>query len=71
MGVHVSFSENDNIVAKTRKKLGLSQADMAKLLHLSVSTISPLEKGKNRITGPLELLCKLLLENPDILKNVS
>lgn len=65
------FSENDNLVAQVRKMLGMKQIELAKLFHLSDCGISQFESGKCKISGPVEVLCKLILDDPDIVKRIS
>lgn len=66
MGAPLEFSDADNIVAITRKKLGISQEEFAKMIGLTRGAISQFENGKREISGPVKLLCKILQKNPDI-----
>jgi len=60
MGAPVELSTANNIVAETRRRLGISQAKLASMLKLTGGAVSQFETGKRRISGPVEELCRLL-----------
>lgn len=45
-----------------RRKLGLSQSQLAKLLGVWPNTVAHWDRGDKPIPGPIELCMKLLLE---------
>jgi DNA-binding transcriptional regulator YiaG len=45
-----------------RLALGLTQAQLAKVLKVQTNTVAMWDRGVKRITGPVELCMKLLLE---------
>ncbi len=51
-----------NNVAEVRKKKGLSQADLAKLVGVSRNTISSIETGQYEPTAKLALLLCVALD---------
>ena len=67
MGAPLELSPADNIVAETRRKLNVSQAELGKILGLTQAAIGQFENGKRKISGPVERLCKILQTHPDIL----
>jgi len=71
MGRPVIMPAADNIVAETRRKLNVSQEELAAMLQLTRGAISHFESGKCKISGPVKLLCKLLLKHPDILAGLE
>ncbi|MCL1889116.1 MAG: helix-turn-helix domain-containing protein [Desulfovibrionaceae bacterium] len=71
MGAPLEFSPADNIVAETRRKLNISQAELAAMLKLTHGAISQFESGKRKISGPVGLLCKILLKHPAILSKLG
>lgn len=66
IGAPLEFSDSDNIVAITRKKLQISQEEFAKMIGLTRGAISQFENGKREISGPVKLICKILQKNPNI-----
>jgi DNA-binding transcriptional regulator YiaG len=64
MGRPVEMPTADNIVAETRRRLNIGQAEFAAMLGLTRGAISHFENGKRKISGPVERLCKILLKNP-------
>jgi len=71
MGAPLGFSPAGNIVAEARRKLNISQAEFAAMLKLTHGAISQFENGKRKISGPVELLCKILLKHPAILLKIG
>ena len=71
MGRPVTMPAADNVVAETRRKLNLSQAELGKMLGLTQAAIGQFESGKRTISGPVERLCKVLLKHPDILAGLE
>jgi transcriptional regulator with XRE-family HTH domain len=47
---------------RARKKLGLTQSALARLLKIAPNSLARLERNERRIDGPMELAIRLLLE---------
>lgn len=47
-----------------RKRLGLSQAEIAERLGVDQATISRIEAGKARPSGPVQILIDMMAANP-------
>jgi putative zinc finger/helix-turn-helix YgiT family protein len=47
-----------------RKRLGLNQAELARLLRLGANTISRWESGRNVQTGAMDILLRLIRDLP-------
>ncbi len=47
-----------------RERYGLTQADLARLLHLGANTISRWESGRNVQTGAMDMLLRLIRDLP-------
>ena len=47
-----------------RERFGLTQGELARLLHLGANTISRWESGRNVQTGAMEILLRLLRDLP-------
>jgi DNA-binding transcriptional regulator YiaG len=60
MGAPLEFTDAQNVIAETRRKLNISQAELARLLGLTHGAIWQFETGKAKISGPVERLCKLI-----------
>lgn len=57
-------TEDAMLLSKARKKLGLTQAEMAEKLHYSrQATISDIEIGKKNMSPQGRALIKMILEN--------
>lgn len=54
-----------------RKKLGLTQAEFAKLANISKKTVERWESGDKEITGPIVTLVKILKEQPQICEELK
>jgi DNA-binding transcriptional regulator YiaG len=52
-------------IPATRRKLGLSQAEFARLLGISLRTLHHWEQGTRRPTGAARVLLRVALQNPD------
>ena len=50
---------------QVRTALGLTQAQLAKLLGVWPNTVAVWERGEQPISGPVELAMKLLLEKKE------
>lgn len=50
---------------RVRKRLGLSQRELAKRIHVSTETIRNWEQGKRRPTGPARALLRILDKAPE------
>ena len=70
IGAPLDFSNSENIVAITRKKLQISQDEFARMIGLTRGAISQFENGKREISGPVKLLCKILQKNPNIISTL-
>ena len=53
-------------IRNLRKKLSLSQSAFGRLANVSVQTIARWESSKEKISGPIVTLAKLLGEYPEI-----
>lgn len=51
-------------VAETRARVGLSQADFARLLGVSVRTLQEWEQGRRAPSGPARMLLAIAHKNP-------
>jgi putative transcriptional regulator len=58
-------------VAKTREKTGLSQAQFAKLLGVSVRTLQDWEQGRRAPSGAARTLIAIAAKNPEVLLGVA
>lgn len=54
-----------------RKALGLSQAEFAKLLGVSVRTLQDWEQGRKQPSGAASTLLKVAAKHPDALLDVA
>lgn len=66
-GAPQKYSEADNLVAQTRRALGISQVEFARKIGLTHAAVSLLENGRRQISGPVRVLCQLLLAHPELL----
>ena len=53
-------------IKRMRKKLQMTQNELAELLNVSVKTIENWEANDRPITGPVVLLSRILLETPEM-----
>jgi putative transcriptional regulator len=51
-------------VAETRARMGLSQAEFARLLGVSVRTLQEWEQGRRSPSGPARMLLAIAYKNP-------
>ncbi|GKS70004.1 transcriptional regulator [Nitrosomonas sp. PY1] len=58
-------------VISARKKTGLSQAEFAKLLNVSVRTLQEWEQGRRQPSGAAKTLITIAERHPDILKEIA
>ena len=58
-------------IKTVRKRLGLSQKDFAILVGSSKPTIERWESSDNHITGPIVLLCQMLMREPEYVKDIQ
>lgn len=69
-----SYAVSNEIYGKNirtiRKKLGLTQAELAGLANVSIKTVERWESGTKAITGPIVTLAKLISEYPQIVENM-
>lgn len=54
-------------VAETRARVGLSQAEFARLLGVSVRTLQEWEQGRRAPSGPARMLLSIAHRNPKAL----
>lgn len=57
-------------VMEARQKVGLSQADFAKLLGVSKRTLQEWEQGRREPSGAAHSLIKIAIQRPDVLREV-
>ncbi len=53
-------------VKAVREKIGLSQGDFARLIHVSVRTLQNWEQNRRNPTGPAVALLKIVSSAPDV-----
>ncbi|MEQ1720952.1 MAG: helix-turn-helix domain-containing protein [Nitrosomonas sp.] len=58
-------------VISARKKTGLSQAEFAKLLNVSVRTLQEWEQGRRQPSGAAKTLIAIAERHPNILKEIA
>jgi putative transcriptional regulator len=58
-------------VAAIRERTGLSQADFARLLGVSVRTLQECEQGRRAPSGAARTLLLIAAKNPDVLREVA
>lgn len=58
-------------VAETRARVGLSQAEFARLLGVSVRTLQEWEQGRRAPSGPARMLLAIAHKNPRVLMEVA
>jgi putative transcriptional regulator len=58
-------------VAETRARVGLSQAEFARLLGVSVRTLQEWEQGRRAPSGPARMLLAIAHKNPRALLDVE
>ncbi|MEZ3445810.1 MAG: helix-turn-helix domain-containing protein [Lachnospiraceae bacterium] len=69
-----AYAVSNEIYGKTirsmRKRLGLTQAELASLANVSVETIDQWESAIEAITGPIVTLVRIFNEYPQIVENM-
>jgi putative transcriptional regulator len=58
-------------VISARRKSGLSQAEFAKLLNVSVRTLQEWEQGRRQPSGAAKTLIAIAERHPDVLKEIA
>ena len=58
-------------VISARKKSGLSQAEFAKLLDVSLRTLQEWEQGRRQPSGAAKTLIAIAERRPDVLKEMT
>ncbi|MCP5245189.1 MAG: type II toxin-antitoxin system MqsA family antitoxin [Burkholderiales bacterium] len=58
-------------VISARKKSGLSQAEFAQLLGVSVRTLQEWEQGRRKPSGAAKKLIEIAERHPDVLKEIA
>lgn len=58
-----------NQVVVARLKTGLSQAQFAKALHISVRTLQEWEQGRRRPSGAAQALIQIALKHPEVMND--
>jgi putative transcriptional regulator len=64
--VRVDRFAPDSVVV-VRAKLGLSQAQFARALGISVATLQNWEQGRRQPTGPARVLLRIAVKHPEAL----
>lgn len=57
--------------AEARTRMGLSQADFAKLLGVSPRTLQDWEQGRRRPTGAARTLLRVAARHPEVLRELK
>lgn len=55
---------------RIRKKLDVTQKELAELIHCSKSTVERWEMSEEPVTGPVVFLLKLLEKHPEYIEEV-
>lgn len=58
-------------IVRVREKAGLSQAEFAELLGVSVRTLQDWEQGKREPSGAARTLLKVAERHPEVLREVA
>jgi len=58
-------------IISARKKIGLTQAEFAKLLGASVRTLQEWEQGRRQPSGAAKTLIAIAERHPDVLKEIA
>ncbi len=58
-------------IISARKKIGLTQAEFAKLLGVSVRTLQEWEQGRRQPSGAAKTLIAIAERHPDVLKEIA
>ena len=56
-----------NEVAAARLKIGLSQAQFAKALHISPRTLQEWEQGRRQPSGAAQVLIRIAMRHPEVI----
>lgn len=64
------FQLNPLPVVEARQKVGLSQAEFARLLGVPLRTLQEWEQGRRQPSGAAQSLLKIALQRPDVLQEV-
>ena len=56
-----------NEVAAARQKTGLSQAQFAKVLHISARTLQEWEQGRRQPSGAAQSLIQIAFRHPEVI----
>ena len=56
-----------NEVAAARQKTGLSQAEFAKVLHISARTLQEWEQGRRQPSGAAQSLIQIAFRHPEVI----
>jgi len=57
-------------IAEARHRIGLTQAEFAKLLDVSLRTLQEWEQGRRQPSGAAKSLIAIAIKRPEILKEV-
>ena len=57
-------------IAEARRKIGLSQAEFAKLLGVSPRTLQEWEQGRRQPSGAAKSLIAIAVKRPEVLKEI-
>jgi putative transcriptional regulator len=58
-------------VAEARAKVGLTQAEFAKLLGVSLRTLQEWEQGRRQPSGAAKSLIAIAMKRPEVLRELS
>ena len=58
-------------VAEARAKVGLTQAEFAKLLGISLRTLQEWEQGRRQPSGAAKSLIAIAMKRPEVLRELS
>ena len=65
------YTPEQLLLRSARNALGLSQSKFANLISTPVATVRDWEQGRYKPSGSTLVLCKIAINNPDVLLSVS
>lgn len=60
-----------SLAAQARARVGMSQADFARLLQVSKRTLQEWEQGRREPTGAAQTLLRLAVQHPEVLQDLQ